>query len=118
MGDVVLANILRDKGLLNPDEEYLPRPDAFVNAADDDAAARVAKVVASLRTYGLHVRQSYKTTRNVGKLLGEASKCRSRLAVILGKELAENRVVVKDMESGEQREVTLDELATTLRHQP
>jgi histidyl-tRNA synthetase len=118
MGDVVLANILRDKGLLNPSEEYLPRPDAFVIAADDDAAARVSKVVASLRTYGLHVRQSYKTTRNVGKMLGEASKCRSRLAVILGKELAENRVVVKDMESGEQREVTLDELATTLRHQP
>jgi histidyl-tRNA synthetase len=115
MGDVVLANILRDKGLLNPSEEYLPRPDAFVIAADDDAAARVSKVVASLRTYGLHVRQSYKTTRNVGKLLGDASKCRARFAVILGEKLAENIAELKDMDGGEQRELRLDELAAALR---
>jgi histidyl-tRNA synthetase len=86
-----------------------------VIAADDDAAARVSKVVASLRTYGLHVRQSYKTTRNVGKLLGDASKCRARFAVILGEKLAENIAELKDMDGGEQRELRLDELAAALR---
>jgi histidyl-tRNA synthetase len=118
MGDVVLANILKDKGLLKPDEEYLPRPDAFVIAADDSAAAQLSKIVTELRRHNLHVRQSYKTTRNVGKLLGDASKCRARFAVILGKELAENRVAVKDMESGEQKDVAIDELAAALRQHP
>jgi histidyl-tRNA synthetase len=117
MGDVVLANILRDKGLLKPDEEYLPRPDAFVIAASDDAAARLPAIVADLRRSHLHVRQSYKTTRHVGKLLGDAGKCRARHAVILGAQLgtSEPRVALKDMDSGDQREVALSELAAALR---
>jgi histidyl-tRNA synthetase len=117
MGDVVLANILRDKGLLKPDEEYLPRPDAFVIAASDDAAARLPAIVADLRRSNLHVRQSYKTTRNIGKLLGDAGKSRARYAVILGAELAASppRVALKNMDSGEQREVALSELAAALR---
>jgi histidyl-tRNA synthetase len=118
MGDVVLANILRDRGLLKPSEEYLPRPDAFVIAADDDAAVKLPAIVAQLRKQNLHVRQSYKTTRNVGKLLGDASKCRSRFAVIVGKKLAENIVELKDMDGGEQREVSLDALAAALQRQP
>jgi histidyl-tRNA synthetase len=117
MGDVVLANILKDKGLLKPPEEYLPRPDAFVIAANDDVAARVPAIVADLRRQNLHVRQSYKTTRNVGKLLGDAGKCRARYAVILGAELNATppRVALKDMDSGEQREIPLSELAGALR---
>jgi len=120
MGDVVLANILKDKGLLKPAEEYLPRPDAFVIAASDETAARVPAIVADLRTHGgagLHVRQSYKTTRNVGKLLGDAAKSRARYAVILGSELAASppRVALKNLDSGEQIEIALDDLAAKLR---
>lgn len=117
MGDVVLANILKDKGLLKPAEEYLPRPDAFVIAASDEAAARVPGIVAELRRGNLHVRNSYKTTRNVGKLLGDAGKCRARYAVILGSELAEQppRVALKNLESGEQETIALADLAGRLR---
>jgi histidyl-tRNA synthetase len=115
MGDVVLANILRDKGLLKSEEEYLPRPDAFVIAADEDVASKLPAIVAQLRKHDLHVRQSYKTTRNVGKLLGDASKCRARFAVILGKKLAEGIVELKNMDGGEQREIKLDELADALK---
>ncbi len=120
MGDVVLANILKDKGLLKSAEEYLPRPDAFVIAANEDAAARMPAIVANLRRDNLHIRQSYKTTRNVGKLLGDAGKVRARYAVILGTELAAAppRVALKNMDSGEQREVALSELATALRSAP
>ncbi|MFW5682858.1 MAG: histidine--tRNA ligase, partial [Phycisphaeraceae bacterium] len=64
MGDVVLTNILRDKGVLGDD--HLPRPDAFVipscEAVDPDASS----LVAELRTAGLHARFTYKATRNVG----------------------------------------------------
>jgi histidyl-tRNA synthetase len=117
MGDVVLANILKDKGLLKPAEEYLPRPDAFVIAANDDAAPKMPAIVADLRRHNLHVRQSYKTTRNVGKLLGDAGKCRARYAVILGAELNAEppRVALKKLDSGDQREVALSDLAAALR---
>lgn len=117
MGDVVLGNLLHDKGLLK-EEHYLRdvRPDAFVIAADDATGARLPAIVASLRRERLHIRHSYKSTRNVGKLLGEASKSHARFAVILGKELQNNLVVLKDLASGEQKEMNLNDLASRLRH--
>ena len=118
MGDVVLGNLLHDKGLLS-EEHYLQdlRPDAFIIAADDEAAKQLPKIAAELRKQNFHIRHSYKTTRNVGKLLGDASKSRARHAVILGKELAENppRIVIKNLQSGEQRELALVNLAEELR---
>jgi histidyl-tRNA synthetase len=117
MGDVVLGLVLADRGLLPKDgAELLPRPDAFVVSAGEPAAdAELPRLVARLRASGLHVRHSYKATRNVGKLLGEASKQRARFAVILGAELADGRAQLKDLASGEQRLVALAELAAALR---
>jgi len=115
MGDVVLSLVLQDKGLLKPAEHYLPRPDVFVIAADDTAANELPRLVAELRREGLHARYSSKTTRNVGKLLGDANKVHSRFAIILGKELAEGIVALKDLESGEQRDIQRDQLVAELR---
>ena len=86
-------------------------------AANDDAAAKVAGLVADLRRHNLHARQSYKTTRNVGKLLGDAGECRARYAVILGSELAENppRIALKILDSGAQETIPLADLASTIR---
>ena len=72
MGDVVLTNVLADKGLVPA--SVAPPVDAFVLAANDDAAAALPGLVATLRRAGLHTRMSYRTTRNVGKLLKEAEK--------------------------------------------
>ena len=117
MGDVVLGLVLADRGLLPKDgNELLPRPDAFVVSAGEPAAdAELPRLVARLRADGLHVRHSYKATRNVGKLLADASKQRARFAVILGAELTEGRAMLKDLASGEQRPVALAELANLLR---
>lgn len=116
MGDVVLANILHDKGLL-PEDVYLKplRPHAFAIAATDEAQSVMRQTIAQLRRDGFHVRHSYKTTRNVGKLLGEASKSRAMTAIIFGKELAENRVDFKDLHSGEQTTIALDHLKQHLK---
>jgi len=117
MGDVVLANALRDRKLL-PDDgaTLLPRPDVFVISAGGDAAdAALAGLVMSLRRAGLHVRTSSKTTRNVGKLLGDAGKARARQALILGAELADGNVALKDLDSGAQRTIALAEAVTVLR---
>ncbi|MFO0875105.1 MAG: histidine--tRNA ligase [Phycisphaerales bacterium] len=128
MGDVVLGLVLRERGLLGASSpatgaggtsvpsvggeiDLLPRPDAFVvSAGGDDADRAVRELVSKLRRAGLHARFSYKSTRNVGKLLGEANRCRSRCAVIVGAELADGQVVVKDLASGAQRIEALDEV--------
>ncbi|MBL9140348.1 MAG: ATP phosphoribosyltransferase regulatory subunit, partial [Phycisphaerae bacterium] len=107
MGDVVLGLVLAERGLLPKDgAELLPRPDAFVISAGDEAAElELPRLVARLRGAGLHVRHSYKATRNVGKLLGDASKQRARCAIILGPELAQGAVQLKNLATGEQRMV-------------
>lgn len=127
MGDVVLGLVLADRGLLPKDgAELLPRPDVFVLSTGDECAQReLPRVVAELRraapapgvpgSPALHVRHTYKSTRNVGKLLGEASKQRARCAVILGAELAQGMVTLKNLQTGEQREIRKDDLLTELR---
>jgi histidyl-tRNA synthetase len=117
MGDVVLGLVLADRGLLPKDgAELLPRPDAFVVSAGEPAAEEeLPRLVARLRAAGLHVRHSYKATRNVGKLLADASKQRARWAVILGSELAQGQVQLKDLASGEQRVVPLADVAAAVR---
>lgn len=116
MGDVVLRLVLEDRGLLKAAQECAPRPDAFViSAGKDEAEKQFRPLVAKLRREGLHARHSYRSTRNVGKLLGEAAKARARYAVILGDELRDGNVVVKDLDGGKQENVKLDDLPTMLR---
>ena len=108
MGDVVLSLVLKDKGLLKDGEAYLEPPDVFVVSASDEGDALLPTITSSLRTNGVHTRQSYKTTRNVGKLLTEAAKANARNVIILGGELEKGNVVVKNLASGEQVELALD----------
>ncbi len=109
MGDVVLTNVLQDKGLLP--ESAMPRPDVFAFASDDPGAEQLPGLVADLRRQGLHARMSYKTTRNAGKLLKDANACRARFALIVGAE----DLTLKDLASGEQSTVATDDLVQRLR---
>jgi histidyl-tRNA synthetase len=118
MGDVVLGLVLSDRNLLGDagPEDLLPRPDVFVlSAGGDDAAAAVGPLLGTLRRAGLHARRSYKTTRNIGKLLNDASKSRSRSAVILGAELEAGEAVLKDLDAGTQTTLKLSELEAGVR---
>jgi histidyl-tRNA synthetase len=107
MGDVVLGLVLADRGLLPKDPgAMLPRPDAYLVTDGSDAAeALQPRLLTDLRRAGLHARGNWKATRNVGKLLGDAAKARARFAIILGAELAQGMVVVKDLDGGSQRPV-------------
>jgi histidyl-tRNA synthetase len=109
MGDVVLTEVLKDKGLVPDDVTH--RPDVFVMAASDAAAANVGAVVAQLRTAGLHARFSYKTTRNVGKLLKDAAAAKARFALIL----SDDKTELKDLGSGEQKAVELASVIEAVR---
>ncbi len=114
MGDVVLSLVLGDRGLLQGASSgaFLPRPDLFLVSAGGEAAERqLPRLESDLRRQGLHVRRSYKATRNVGKLLGDAGKVRARFAAILDDKVMEGMATLKDLEAGTQRDVRLDELA-------
>ncbi len=116
MGDVVLRLVLEDHDLLKPAEQYMPYPDVFViNARDEEPHINFTPMISELRQAGLHVRHSYKATRNVGKLMSEANKAGARFAVILGKELDEGNVVLKDLRSGEQEDIARETLIEVLR---
>ncbi|QDU35281.1 Histidine--tRNA ligase [Poriferisphaera corsica] len=110
MGDVVLSNLLRDKGLI-PDH-IGHRPDIYVLAVSDLGAKKVLPLVADLRAKGLHARFSYKTTKNMGRLLKEAVGASSRYALILDD--APESGQLKNLDTQEQVEVRLDEVAKTL----
>lgn len=119
MGDVVLRLVLEDHGLL-PNEKDISerlrqRVDAFVFSAKEEADGDMIAIVSELRAAGMHARQSYKATRNVGKLLGDAGKCFAHTAIILGDELKENKVAVKDLESGEQELVGRDDVVAHVK---
>jgi len=110
MGDVVLSNVLIDKGLVP--EDVMPRPDVYLVAATDRGATFTPGFAAKLRRAGLHARFSYRTTRNVGKLMKEVSSSGARYALIADDSAAEGTVELKDMASGEQAAVSIEDVAT------
>jgi histidyl-tRNA synthetase len=103
MGDVVLSLLLQDKGLMPSDDELMglvgQHPEVFVlSNGTPEADAALRPLVARLRRGAepselktqdsrlktpLHVRHSYKATKNVGKLLKEAAQSHARFAVII-----------------------------------
>lgn len=97
MGDVVLSNLLEDQGLPLTDDSL--KPDVFVAAAGEESAAVLSRTTMDLRRAGLHARMSYKSTRNLGKLLKEAEKSGARLAVIIEDR---DQAQVKDLATGQQ----------------
>ena len=109
MGDIVLSLVLEKRGLL---KEIAPSPPEIflLSAGEDGTDERMIATMHALRNAGMHARRSYKTTRNVGKLLSEAAKSGAKLAIIFGEECAQGRVVVKDLGAASQEDVAFDDL--------
>lgn len=104
MGDVVLALLLEEKGLRGPARRT---GGVYVIDADPAARPRVHGVVAALRRSGLCAEFSY-AAQPLGKQLKNADKKGARFAVILGIDPADaNRVRIKDMVGGQERDATL-----------
>ena len=78
----------------------------------DDLADRL-RVAAQLRDAGLAVRPDT-SDRKLGKQLEAASKAGARWAVLIGEELAQGEVGLKDLDSGEQRTLPLSEVSAAI----
>jgi histidyl-tRNA synthetase len=109
MGDVVLSLMLEERGLLR-----VPRRggDVMVVDATDGLRPTLHRVVAALRRAGVRADFSY-TVQGLAKQLKAADKSGARFVIVLGEETREREVVrIKEMKSGEEREVPLQSLLT------
>ena len=88
-------------------------PLAVVAGADPSDTVSRLRVASLLRAEGLAVRAEL-APRKLGRSLETASKEHAHFAVIIGDELAEGNVQLKDLEAGTQRLVPLADLAREL----
>jgi histidyl-tRNA synthetase len=84
-----------------------------VVSADPDALEPRLRVAGVLREAGLRVRPDG-SARKLGRQLESAAKVGARWAVIVGEELGRGEVVLRDMSSGEQRDLPLTEVAAAI----
>ncbi|MFA6956017.1 MAG: histidine--tRNA ligase [Thermoanaerobaculia bacterium] len=103
-GDVVLGELLKDRGLAATSSRSL---DAVVIAVDDDSREAALKAVAALRAAGQAVIFPYRTG-GVGKALKAGSTTGVRNAIVIGPdETARGVMKVKRMADGAEREMTV-----------
>jgi histidyl-tRNA synthetase len=100
IGDCVLAILLEEKGLL---QKQLParKLDYFVACVDKVYRESAVKLTMKLRTGGWTASFSYKYAK-LSKQLKEASDQNARRCVIIGSEIENDELIVKNMASGEQ----------------
>jgi len=98
--------------MLLKEDPGLRRPIALVPIGA--AAERHALILADrIRQAGLPADLGY--SGNMGKRMKRANKLNARVAIILGEnELAKNVAALRDLDSGEQREVPLDQVIESL----
>ena len=107
MGDVVLAELLKERGLVGEREEGL---DDFVVFISEDEKPLALRMVRALRDRGRSAAYDLEG-RSVGRQFGAADQAGARRTVVLGPdEVSRGVAQVKDMETGEEREVPLEEM--------
>jgi histidyl-tRNA synthetase len=111
MGDVVLAELLTDHGLL-PDFER--EVDCFIAYMGEDARRRALVVAQELRRAGHSVAYDFRE-RRLGNQLKSADQLGARLAIIIGpQEVADQQVRIREMSGGDERVISIDKLVETV----
>jgi histidyl-tRNA synthetase len=107
MGDVVLKELLTDRGLLPETRQSV---DYYVIPVTPEQRPEVLALVRRLRDGGASVDYAFKH-QGVGKQFKNASALGARHTVIIGPDdVAEGVGVVKDMESGQESRIPLAEI--------
>ena len=112
MGDCVLEILLREKGLL---EKQLPKIslDFFVAYVDDVYKNEAVRITMDLRSRSFSANFSYKAAK-LNKQLKQASDQNTQTCIIVGDEFKDNKLVIKDMITGEQKSFNVDEFFSEL----
>jgi len=98
-----------EQGAVPPAEDPL----VAVVGADPEVLAQRLAVAGTLRAAGLRVRADG-SSRKLGKQLESAAKVGARYAVLVDPALPTGRVILRDLEASEQREILLDEVPAAI----
>jgi histidyl-tRNA synthetase len=88
-------------------------PIAVIVGADPGATAERLRVATDLRAEGLNVRADL-GVRKLGRQLESAAREGARFAVILGDELSQGNVQLRDLEAASQKVIAIDDLPALL----
>ena len=112
MGDVVLAELLKARGIAPAPPASI---DVFLVAVTSDERAAMLKLAHALREQGVRVEYAL-TQERVPKQLKLANARSARFAVMIGpEEHARAAAVIRDLRAGAQREVPLTSVGLELR---
>jgi histidyl-tRNA synthetase len=111
MGDVVLAELLKDRGLV---ARFPAQVDVFVAGVGDADLPHVLRLSHELRDRGVSVEYAL-SSQPLGKQLKLADSRGARLAVVIGPDdRARGEVILKDLRAKTQRPVRRDEAAAMI----
>jgi histidyl-tRNA synthetase len=112
MGDVVLTELLQDKGLVPAEVSSI---DVFVAFISKDDLPHVLALAHRLRDAGLRVEYSL-SPQAVGKQLNLADARNARFAVVMGPdERARGELVIKDLSDGTQTKMPQGSVVDTIK---
>jgi histidyl-tRNA synthetase len=112
MGDVVLAELLKDRGLA---ARPTARAEAFVAGVTDEDVPHVLRLAHELRDRGLSV-EYVLSPQPLGKQLKLADARGARIAVVIGPDdRARGEVMLRDLQAKTQQAVPLDALRGEIR---
>ena len=99
--------------MLLEEDVSLPRPIAVIPVGEENNLKAI-EIAYKLRKAGLRVDQAY--SGNIKKRMMKANKINASKAVIIGSdELKENKVTVKDLSTGEQKSVMIENIVEELK---
>ena len=99
--------------MLLEEDVSLPNPIAVIPVGDENELKAI-EIAYKLRKAGLRVEQAY--SGNIKKRMMKANKINASKAVIIGSdELKENKVTVKDLSTGEQKSVMIENIVEELK---
>ena len=102
-----LLMALEQEGIELVDEESL---DLFVVTMGDDADRYAVRLLIDLRKQGISVDKDY-LNRKIKAQMKQADRLNARYTVVIGdQELEQQRIAIKDMQSGESEEIALDQI--------
>jgi histidyl-tRNA synthetase len=107
MGDVVLGELLKDRGLV---PEYRRAVDYFLVTVEDGQRAEALRLAHALRDEGRSVAYALRQQSVRKQLKAAAAEGALRVLILGPEESTRGTVVVRDMATGEEREVPLSDL--------
>jgi len=112
MGDVVLGELLREKGQIPPGGASI---DVFMAYITREDLPHVLTLAHQLRDAAVRVEYAL-TPQAVGKQLKLADSRNVRFAVVVGPdERARDEILIKDLRSGSQEPISMSSLANTIK---